>query len=124
MRKITFILTECLVFAIFIVWLVFTLGFFKVLDIDMSWLAPTLGEKSDATSNIQISVIPGATVIQNVGSFILVLGVMVGIVYASLSLVFYYNNGNKNALFWCNIGFYGLTVLSLLVGILFLVINF
>ncbi|MBD5445926.1 MAG: hypothetical protein HDR31_01260 [Mycoplasma sp.] len=124
MRKITFIWTECLIFAIFIVWFVFTLGFFKVINIDMSWIAPNLGDKSDAMSNIQISVIPGATVIQNIGSFILVLGVMIGIVYAALSVVFYFNDGNKNALFWCNIGFYGLTVLSLLVGILFLVVNF
>lgn len=124
MRKVTFIWTECIVFVIFVLWLVFTLSLFKVIDVNMNWLAVNLGNKSDAASNLQISIISGATVIQNVGSLILVLGVMVGIVYAALSIVFYYNKGNKNALYWCNVGFYGLTALSLLLGILFLVVNF
>lgn len=124
MKKVTFIWTECLVFIVFILWLVFTLLVFKVIDADMNWFTSNMGNKSDVASDLQISVIPGATAIQTAGSLILVLGVMIGIVYAAISIVLYYNKVNKNVLYWCNVGFYGLTVLSLLIGILFLLVNF
>lgn len=124
MKKNTLILVEFLIFLLFAVWIVFTLGFFKVIDIDMSWLAVNFGDKSDSASNFQWSVIPNATVIQNVGSFMLVVGLGVGIVYASISMVLYYLGVNKNILHWSNVGVYGLMTLAALLGVLFLAVNF
>ncbi|MCF0218007.1 MAG: hypothetical protein HUJ42_03125 [Malacoplasma sp.] len=120
-RKVIFAVAESFLFILLLVWIFLTVAYFAP-NVHLNGF-PHLDLSASSESNQNISSIPAIQTVSRLGVVFVYLGSFILITYIAIMLLLYFIKINKTKILYCNITFYAVGTILLVLGILFVLLK-